>query len=402
MIEGNEALRDLWVGGEISNFSRAASGHLYFTLKDSTTQMACVMWRPQAARLAVMPREGMQVVLRGYVTVYESRGVYQFYANELITAGAGLLAAQFEELKARLQAEGLFDAEHKRVLPVLPQRIGVVTSESGAVLHDIVNILRRRYPIAELVLAPSAVQGADAAAQLVEALQRLQALGDVDVIIVARGGGSLEDLWAFNDEGLARAIYACSVPVISAVGHEVDFTIADFVADVRAPTPSAAAELVAPDLAGIAEDIAAWRQRLVDLERMYIDQARSALKAEERALARVSPRFLLDQQRQRVDDLWQRARSAVDHDLALQRERAHGVALRLHALSPLAVLDRGFAIVWRGGEREVVAHVVQVQPGDRLQIQVSDGHFPAVAGNDGKPRQRNAAKSEDVQLSLDL
>lgn len=401
LLESDELLQDLWVAGEISNFNRAPSGHLYFTIKDAESQLSCVMWKTQAARLPVLPKDGVKVIVHGYVSLYETRGTYQLYADSVQAEGIGVLAAQFEELKARLQGEGLFDAEHKRPLPPLPRRIGLVTSPTGAVLHDIINVLRRRYPLAQVVVAPSVVQGADAPAQLVAALTALQEVGNVDVIIVARGGGSLEDLWAFNDEGLARAIYASKTPVVSAVGHQVDYTIADFVADLRAPTPSAAAELVAPDLAELATQIGMWQQRLTELLQMGLEQARSSVAAEQRALARLSPRSLLDRHRQRVDELWQRARTLIGHDVELRREHTLGLATHLHALSPLAILERGFAIVRRAGGDEVISTVAQALPGDRLQVQVSDGRFGVVVGGDGR-RKRSANDDESGQLPLQL
>jgi exodeoxyribonuclease VII large subunit len=401
MLESDETLQDLWVAGEVSNCNRAPSGHLYFTVKDAESQLSCVMWKSHAARLTAAPRDGLRVIVHGYISIYEARGSYQLYADTLHAEGVGLLAAQFEELKARLQAEGLFAAEHKRPLPPFPRRIGVVTSPQGAVLHDILNILRRRYPLAHIVVAPTAVQGNDAPPQIIAALGALQAKGDIDVIIVARGGGSLEDLWAFNDEGVARSIYQCSIPVISAVGHEVDFTIADFVADLRAPTPSAAAELVAPDRDELATQVAAGQRRLLELAHLALEQAHGSLQAEARALARLSPRSLLDRQRQRVDELWQRARQRLGHDLQMQAERTRGLDMRLRSLSPLAVLQRGFAIVWQADTNAVVTRVGQAAAGDRLQLQVSDGRIPAVVSGETRRKRRTDAGGND-QLPLGL
>jgi exodeoxyribonuclease VII large subunit len=400
LLDGDENLSDLWVAGELSNVSRAPSGHLYFTLKDSASQLSCVMWRTQAARLVTVPRDGMRVILHGTISVYENRGVYQLYADTLQAEGIGLLAAEFEQLKARLAAEGLFAEEHKRPLPSLPRRIGIATSLTGAVLHDIVTILRRRYPLAHVVVAGTPVQGAEAPPQIIAALAGLQAAA-VDVIIVARGGGSLEDLWAFNDESLARAIYASTVPVISAVGHQVDYTIADFVADVRAPTPSAAAEIVAPDVADVAARVNAWQGRLGEVVALQASQARTQLAAEERALARLSPRLVLDQQRQRVDDLWRRACSVVKNDVRMHQEQARGLSTHLQALSPMSILDRGFAIIWRRDGADVVSSVKQVQPGEQIQVQVHDGRFGAVVGGDTR-RRRLAPDEDGGQLALEL
>jgi len=246
-LEADLTLQDLWLEGEISNWKAATSGHIYFTLKDAAASLRCVIWRSQAGQLFYLPqREGEAVLAHGRISVYEAGGNYQFYVDDLQARGQGALYAQFERVRAKLAAEGLFDAELKKTAAEFPQKIGLVTSPTGAALRDILNVLRRRYPVAEVILAPAQVQGESAPLQLMAALA-VVVQQNVDVIILARGGGSLEDLWAFNDERLARAIAACSIPIISGIGHEVDFTIADFVADVRAPTPSAAAELVTPD-----------------------------------------------------------------------------------------------------------------------------------------------------------
>ena len=247
LIEEDPQLADLWLEGEVSNFRQASSGHCYFTLKDSDGEIRCVMWRGVAARQPWLPDQGDWVEAHGYVSVYERGGAYQFYADILQQSGVGQRWQQFLELKARLEAEGLFDEERKRPLPEWPKRIGVVTSATGAAFRDICNVLGERYPLVEVVLAPSLVQGASAPAAIVSALGALDEQPGIDVIIVARGGGSMEDLWAFNDEGVARAIAACRVPVVTGVGHETDFTIVDFVSDYRAPTPSAAAAAVVPD-----------------------------------------------------------------------------------------------------------------------------------------------------------
>ncbi|MFZ2359370.1 MAG: exodeoxyribonuclease VII large subunit, partial [Anaerolineae bacterium] len=251
LIEREQTLRNVWLQGEVSNFVRATSGHCYFTLKDERAVLACVMWKQDAQRLARLPQNGQQVLVHGYVSVYESQGKMQFYADALELAGVGRLYQEFEALKAKLAAEGLFDPEHKRPLPAWPQRIAVVTSPRAAALRDILRTLALRYPAVEVLLAPSAVQGAEAPAQIVAAIELLNdwhaGVEPIDVIIVARGGGSIEELWAFNDEQVARAIAASSVPVVSGVGHETDFTLADFAADLRAPTPTGAAAAAVPD-----------------------------------------------------------------------------------------------------------------------------------------------------------
>ncbi|HEX7593763.1 MAG TPA: exodeoxyribonuclease VII large subunit, partial [Anaerolineae bacterium] len=276
VVESDEVLRDVWVRGEVSNFIQAASGHLYFTLKDRDAGIKCVMWRTDAARVFKLPANGDAIDVHGRVSMYEARGDVQLYVDEIKLAGAGALWQEFERLRARLDAEGLFAAEHKRALPQFPRTIGVVTSREGAVFHDICNVLRRRYPLVEILLAPTLVQGESAAPKIVGAIETINQF-DIDLLVVARGGGSIEDLWAFNDERVARAIYASRVPVISAVGHETDFTIADFVADVRAPTPSAAAELAVPDARELRAGVRVYAQRLARLTRDRIGAARVEL-----------------------------------------------------------------------------------------------------------------------------
>jgi len=274
LFDSDYPLQDLWLEGEVSNYSQAASGHVYFTLKDEEAQIRCVMWRSQVERQAYLPQNGEAIIAHGRISVYEAGGRYQLYVDDIQPAGVGLLYLQFEALKERLAAEGLFDAERKRPLPPFPRRLGVVTSPTAAALKDIVNVLRRRYPVVEVVLSPTLVQGDEAPSQIVAAIEALNEHTDVDAIIVARGGGSLEELWAFNDERVARAIYASQVPVVTGVGHETDFTIADFVADVRAPTPSAAAEVAVPDRQELRGMVESWRGRLAHLMRGRIEEER--------------------------------------------------------------------------------------------------------------------------------
>jgi exodeoxyribonuclease VII large subunit len=410
LLESDVFLADLWVAGEVSNCSRAPSGHIYFTLKDAESQLRCVLWRDKAARQSYLPQNGAAVVVHGYISVYEVQGTYQLYVDTVQPEGLGALYQEFETLKQKLQAEGLFEVARKRPLPRFPRRIGVVTSPIGAVFRDILNVLRRRYPLAEVVLAPTAVQGEGAPEGIVAALQALNSLGDVDVIIVARGGGSLEELWAFNDEGVARAIVASGVPVISGVGHETDFTIADFVADVRAPTPSAAAELVAPDVAALRQQIAAQRSRLAELAQGRLTAARARLAQEARVLGRYSPRAMVDRQRQRLDDLARALSSHLAYSLAVQRERLASRSRQLVALSPFATLERGYAIVTHQATSRIVARVAQVTAGDALAVRVSDGSFGAAVTNGRPPAQTKNRRSPrsgrrsppDTQLSLGL
>ena len=377
LIEDEPALSDLWVEGEVSNFSRASSGHCYFTLKDAGAQVGCVMWRNVARRQDYMPVGGDLVLAHGRVGVYEAGGRYQFYVDRLQPAGVGDLYRQFELLKARLEAEGLFAPERKRPLPRFPRRIGLVTSPAAAALRDIVNVLGRRYPLAEVLLAPTPVQGDAAPPRIVAALEALNAREDVDVIIVARGGGSLEDLWAFNDERVARAVAASRVPVICGVGHETDFSLADFSADVRAPTPSAAAELVAPDRAELRAQVAALTMAQVAALRRTVEERRWHLAEQMRTLRRLSPAVRLAQARQRTDDLLGRAEAAVRHSLTLRRERLDGLSGHLVGVSPLGTLERGYAIVSHRETGAVVCSVEQVTPGDVLGVRVADGEFEA-------------------------
>jgi exodeoxyribonuclease VII large subunit len=375
LFDGDYALQDLWLEGEVSNYSRAASGHVYFTLKDEEAQIRCVMWRSQVERQAYVPQNGEAIVVHGRISVYEAGGQYQLYVDDIQPAGDGLLYLQFGALKERLAAEGLFDVERKRPLPSFPQRLGVVTSPTAAALRDIVNVLRRRYPLVEVVLSPTMVQGDEAPPQIVAAIQVLNQLTDVDAIIVARGGGSLEDLWAFNDERVARAIYASQAPVVTGVGHETDFTIADFVADVRAPTPSAAAELAVPDQQELRGAVASWRGRLVQLMKGQIEEERRALQYREQVLRRFSPQAQINSYRQQIDDVMRSTLAGLKHSLALARERLRTLDSQLQTLSPLATLERGYAIARHLGTGKVVRSVAQVVAGDRLEVRVSDGQF---------------------------
>jgi exodeoxyribonuclease VII large subunit len=366
-------LQEARVSGEVSGFRPYPSGHWYFSLKDASAQISCVMWRGRAERQRYTPRDGDAVVALGSVSLYEARGQFQLDVFLLQPAGEGVLYREFLRLKAQLEAEGLFAEARKRPLPAWPRRIGVVTSPAGAALRDILNILARRCPLVEVVLAPTAVQGLDAPPQIVAALQAC-ADSAPDVILVARGGGSLEDLWCFNDEHVARAIAACPVPVVSGVGHETDFTLADFAADVRAPTPSAAAELVSPDGEQLALDVAGLRARL-DEGLLALTRDRAWALAERQARLRgLSPQGLVRGAQQRVDDLHARAGAALGYRVSLERARWRGLHQALHTVSPRAVLGRGYALVTQSGGR-LVRRAAAVQPGERLRVQVSDGDF---------------------------
>jgi len=378
LIDSDGSLADLWVEGEISNLRRAPSGHCYFTLKDRDCELRCVMWRTQAGRLVRLPDQGDWVEAHGYISVYERGGVYQFYVDLIERGGVGALWRAFEELRDRLQAEGLFAQERKRPLPRWPRRIGVVTSPSGAAFQDILNVLGARYPLVEVVLSPSLVQGSEAPASLVAALECLNRLGDIDVVIVARGGGSLEDLWAFNSESVARAIAASRIPVVTGVGHETDVTIADLAADLRAPTPSAAAAAVVPDAAELAAALEAMTDRLAALAMERLAMKRQELARAEHLLRLHDPRRMLAQQRQRLDEQMRRAVTAVQHQRSLRRLRLAGLQARLEALDTRAVLARGYAIIRDGATGTVLRSARRASPGQAIGIDLHDGHLGAM------------------------
>ena len=387
LMEEDDLLQDLWLEGEISNWRPYPSGHIYFSLKDESAAINAVLWRPYAAALAFRPRDGDGVLAHGYISVYEARGVYQLYVDELRRAGEGLQALELERLKKQLAAEGLFEAARKRPLPSYPRRLGVVTSPAGAAWRDICRVLARRYPLVEVRLAPAAVQGAEAPEQIVNALRLLAQHGEADAIIIARGGGSAEDLWAFNDEGVARAIAASPVPVIAGVGHEIDWTVADLVADVRAPTPSAAAEIAVPDRSELLALVDQRRASLVAALNTRFAQARLEWGREREALRRASPQGLINSGRQRLDGLQHRMQMAVRHALALRRAHLQAAHARLTSLSPLATLERGYALVSRQEDGRVVRSVRQATPGAALRVRVADGEFPARAEEvSGGPR----------------
>ena len=374
LLESDEVLQDVWVQGEVSNFSHPASGHLYFTLKDSSASLRCVMWRNAAARQNFIPRDGDAIEVHGAISVYEAGGQYQLYADLFRPAGEGALYQEFLRLKALLEAEGLFAPERKRPIPPRPQRIGVVTSRTGAVLHDILNTLRRRYPLVEVVLAPTAVQGVDAPPAIIAALRDIVHIAKPDVIILARGGGSIEDLWAFNDEQVARAIAASPVPIIAGIGHETDFTIADFVADLRAPTPTAAAELATPNQADLRVELSDLGYQLNHFLQVYQGELRWALKELQNNLTRNSPLIRINSDLQRVDELNHRLIATTGHILQLARSQLTGLVQHIAALSPAAVLERGYAIV-TNQVGQVISRVAQVSQGESLNVQVSDGDF---------------------------
>ncbi len=412
----------LWLEGEISNLSRPSSGHWYFSLKDASAQLRCAMFRQKNLLTRFSPKDGMHVLARGRVSLYEPRGDYQFIVDHLEDAGEGALKRQFELLKARLAAAGLFAPEHKKPLPRMPKRIGVITSPTGAAIRDILNILRRRFPAIPVLIYPVPVQGVGAAEEIAAAIGLATARAECDVLILARGGGSLEDLWAFNEEVVARAIFACPLPIVTGIGHEVDFTIADFVADVRAPTPSGAAELVVPDRDEWLRSFAVFERRLLTQLGQTLGRSRDTFVRLQRRLERVHPGIRLRQLAQRTDELEQRLVRALkqlvsDHRARWQdqagRLRQASPALRLsslrgrlagleiqlegqvrsqlqrlsalvvaagrtlHAVSPLATLDRGYAIVLdsSGG---VVMNAGDIKPGERIAARLAKGSVTAI------------------------
>jgi exodeoxyribonuclease VII large subunit len=393
-LDSDPVLADMTVSGEVSGYRKPASGHHYFALRDPAATLKCVMFAPGRGGGALA--DGAQVIARGRISVYPARGELQLYVSSVRPAGLGALQAAFEELKRRLEAEGLFDAGRKRPLPAFPQKIGVITSPSGAVLQDILNVLRRRYPLCEVVLVPTPVQGETAAAGIVSAFAAANEAPDLDVVILARGGGSLENLWPFNEEAVARAIFACRVPVISAIGHETDFTIADFVADVRAPTPSAAAELVVPDSADLARQVRAGIQSMYGALASRLREARMTLELARDRLTGGAPELELP--RREIEGLLVRARGAamrvVDGrrgplaDVAGRLTRVmpfggpavelHLLKVKLEALGPAQILQRGYAIVkLKGGP--VVVESGQVTAGDSLEIRLARGSVEARA-----------------------
>ncbi|MFN2304006.1 MAG: exodeoxyribonuclease VII large subunit [Anaerolineales bacterium] len=377
VLESDEILQDIWIEGEISNFSKPSSGHLYFTLKDSEAAVRCVMWRNTAARISFTPREGMLVQAHGGMGIYEVSGQVQLYIDSMKPAGEGALYQEFIRLRNKLEAEGLFAPETKHPIPSLPKCIGIVTSSTGAALQDMLNTLRRRFPVVEVVLSPTAVQGMNAPSEIVRALLRLEQEVHPDVILIGRGGGSIEDLWAFNDEAVARAVAASTIPIISGVGHETDFTLTDFAADLRAPTPTAAAEVASPDkseLLGLITELAnrhtaLVQSRLADLRWEYTQRHHN--------LERLSPSHDINTYRQRLDEVIIRLERATITKLDRKSLQLQNLTQSLKSLNPQAVLRRGYAIVTKKTDGGVVRKAEQVQTDEDIHIQVSQGNIEA-------------------------
>ena len=371
LLDADSALTDVWVEGEVSSPSFPASGHCFFTLKDASSQLRAVIFREELARLAIRPTHGAAVICHGRVRAYEPQGTYQLYVNELTPAGAGDLHAQYEALRLRLAAEGLFDDARKRSLPRWPRRVGVVTSPVGAVWRDIGNVLRRRYPLIELVLSPSVVQGPTAAPAIVRALRRLYADTSLDLIILARGGGSLEDLWCFNDEAVVRCLVQAPMPVVVGVGHESDVTLADFAADLRAPTPSAAAELAVPDGTQLPAILGRLRDRASAALLGRVAERRRHVESERRTLAGLAPN--LDTARQRAAELVDRGDRALRASIDRRRLTVDALRDGLRALGPAATLERGYAVARLGGR--IVRSPDEAPVGSVLEVVVARGRL---------------------------
>ncbi len=375
VLECDRTLSAVSVSGEISNFVHHGSGHIYFSLKDETSQVKAVMFRSSAVRLKFKPENGMRVTVHGSVSVYSQGGVYQLYVNSMSPDGVGALYLAYEQTKERLMKEGLFCEEHKKSIPKFPRRVGVITSPTGAAVRDIINVTGRRFPLAEVFLYPSQVQGDTAEEQLIKALDYFDTSGLVDVIIIGRGGGSIEDLWAFNGERLARRIYSHSVPIISAVGHETDFTICDFVADLRAPTPSAAAELAVPDVKELLLYIDNLASRVSSALKKRAEHSRAELKALTSSGIFADFKALTKEPRRSVDAL---SDSLVSSITAFVKERRTQLALslkKLEALSPLSVLSRGFSVAECGGR--TIKSISDVSLGDEISVRLTDGMLGA-------------------------
>lgn len=371
-----DAFPPLWVEGEISNFSCPSSGHWYFTLKDSASQIRCAMFQGRNRALGFQPSNGMQILMRGKISLYEARGDFQMVADYMEEAGDGVLRRAFELLKTRLAQEGLFEPIHKKPLPHLPRTIGVITSPTGAAVRDILTVLKRRFANIPIIIYPTAVQGNNAETQIIHAIQTANKRKECDVLILARGGGSLEDLWSFNLETVARAVFASEIPIVSAIGHEIDFTIADFVADCRAPTPSAAAELVSPDRN-------AWLQQINKLHHSLCRQVQNQFQQLQNAYLSLSKRLRhpgqrLHEQSQTIDNLEKQLLRAIHNKLQTKQQHLTELTRALEAISPLATLARGYAIVTTKKEGEIVYNASQVKAGDIIKTQLSEGFLTSI------------------------
>ena len=374
LLDGDARLQSVFVQGEISNFTNHyRTGHYYMTIKDESASIRAVMFKSANARLRFLPENAMRVIIRGRVSIFERDGQYQLYIDDMQPDGAGALSLAFEQLKQKLDAEGLFDRERKRPIPAMPARVGVVTSPTGAAIHDIIQVLSRRFPLADLVLCPVAVQGELAAPQIAAGIERMNALHAADVLIVGRGGGSVEDLWAFNTEEVARAVAASEIPVISAVGHETDVTICDLVADLRAPTPSAAAELAVPDQIELRALLNGQRFRLKKAAQEQTEQARNALRVQQMRLERTGPQRRLDDLRVRCDKAVMALDAAAGTQISAQKTKLAALCAKLDAMRPLRILASGYSIAQKDGK--ILTDVRAIAPGDRVTVHLNKGGF---------------------------
>jgi exodeoxyribonuclease VII large subunit len=398
VLESNENLMDIWVTGEISNLSQPKSGHVYLTLKDINASLRCVIWRNHAWRLKGALRDGMAVEAHGYISVYEQGGQYQLYIDGMRAAGEGLLYQEFLRLKAALEAEGLFDPERKRPIPRIPQKIGIVTSPTGAALQDMLNTLQSRFRLAEVILSPATVQGEDAPPQIVYAIQKLNEEVQPDVILVARGGGSLEDLWAFNDERVVRAVAASNAPVISGVGHETDFTLTDFAADLRAPTPTGAAVAAVPDSSDLIAEINGWSLMLTQQVQAFLNQEKNFLSNTCHKLEQFSPLWKIQQGMQYLDNLEQRVNIQIGHYLDSQYRLLNSIDERFSILDPEHVLRRGYALV-RDTDGKLIKFVQQVKLEQKIAVQMADGELTAGVDKITKGTARESDNGKDNKSS---
>ena len=361
-------LNDIWIKGEISNFKLHYSGHMYITLKDEGGVLKAVMFKSAASKLAFVPEDGMMVLARGRIAVYEQGGSYQLYINEMTPDGVGDLYVAFEQMKKNLEKEGLFDAQHKKPIPQFPECVGVVTAATGAAVRDIINVITRRYPYAKILLYPALVQGSGASESVSNGIELFNKLKCADVLIVGRGGGSIEDLWAFNEERTARAIFASEIPIISAVGHETDFTIADFVADLRAPTPSAAAELAVPSQTELLTQIATGRVRMNNYMTRLIENLRLRVSR----LETRNPSERIDILRQKIDDCIKDAENCIDKAFLSKKKQFSELTAKLDALSPLKVMARGFSLA-TDDDGHIIRSAEELSKGDSFTLRLSDG-----------------------------
>lgn len=371
LLDNDENLKYIFVSGEISNFKAHYSGHMYMTIKDETASLKAVMFAGNASRLKFSVENGMKVIAFGTVSLFPRDGSFQLYITDMQPDGVGALSIAFEQLKKKLEAEGLFSQAHKKPIPQFPKRVGVVTSSTGAAIQDIFNVLKRRYPACEVVVRPAQVQGEGAAQDIARAIDEFNALGGADVLIVGRGGGSVEDLWAFNEEIVARAVYNSHIPIISAVGHETDYSICDFVADLRAPTPSAAAELAVPDRAELKAELLAYKQQLFTFVRNEIAFQRNKLSAIEKSGALKDPIVKINDSRKNLAYLNEHLSDIVEAQLKAKRLEFSGLVGKLDALSPLGVIARGYALVSK--DDSLLTSVSGVSVGDNIKIKLSDG-----------------------------